>query len=359
MLSIVIEHTSNLGPSVFSSSFSPYWAYLTSIQLVKFGTIAFFIIAGFLFSEKSGNYEFFGYLKRRFDNIFKPWLIWSLVFLVLLVSGTAIKAFITGVSFNLILSGIWWGVKTVYLHSNYWFIANFFFCTTVLLLSKNVLKSWWFGFVLFLSTCFYSVNVYTEWIMPQHTTAIFGFVFFYWLGVQLNIHLKSIESFIKRISYKWFAFSTSILLFIAVYDAAFLHTLNSVDPMNSLRLSNILFSINVFLLLFKVRRFNWLNTLNPRKTTYGVFLIHYILVYFLLPLVTNVANGSQIQQLSIIEMYKYQFTRFIIVYLLSMVIVNLFLYSKFSWIIGIKADKKAVPQATKQEDLVILETEAA
>ena len=72
MLSIVIEHTSNLGPYVFVQGFTPYWAYLTSIQLVKFGTITFFIIAGFLFAEKSGDYQFFGYLKRRFDNIFKP-----------------------------------------------------------------------------------------------------------------------------------------------------------------------------------------------------------------------------------------------------------------------------------------------
>ena len=183
MLAIVTEHTSYLGSYVYTQESSPYWAYLTSIQLVKFGTIAFFIIAGFLFAENSGRYEVFDYLKRRFENIFKPWLIWSLTFFTLLTIGTAVKALVEGESLRLIISGLWWGLKTVYLHSNYWFIMNFFFCMTVLLLSKSVLQSWKFGLFLFSLTSFYSINVYAEWITPQHTGASFGFVFFYWLGV--------------------------------------------------------------------------------------------------------------------------------------------------------------------------------
>lgn len=362
MLAIVTEHTSYLGSYTYTSSSSPFWAYLTSIQLVKFGTIAFFIIAGFLFAENNGNYAFFDYLKRRFDNVFKPWLIWSLVFLILLVGGTAINAFYTGVPFRLVLSGIWWGVKTVYLHSNYWFIANFFFCTTVLLLSKEILKSWLFGLGLFLLTSFYSINVHTEWIIPQHTTAIFGFVFFYWLGVKLNEHLNTIERFIKQTSSHWFILATGLTLFIAVQEASFLHTQKSVDPINTLRFSNIIFSVTVFLLLLKIRHFNWLSILRPRKTTYGIFLIHYILLIFFLPVIMDTMSESQIQQFSIMDMYKYQFTRFFLVYSLSFALVVILGRSKFSWVIGIKSSKKPFvkPQSKAQEQsIVILETEAA
>lgn len=347
MIAIVTEHTSFLGSYVYNPESSPYWAYLTSIQLVKFGTIAFFIIAGFLFNDNSGRYDVLEYVKRRFDNIFKPWLIWSLAFLFILTIGTAAKAIITKEPIHMIIAGIWWGVKTVYLHSNYWFIMNFFFCTTVLLLSKSIIRSWWFGAALFLMTSFYSVNVYTEWIMPQHTTAIFGFVFFYWLGVQLNIHYEKLELLINKTSSKWFILVTAMALFFAVQEASYLHTLKRVDPINTLRVTNVIFSIAVFALFLKVKNFNWLGFLQPRKTTYGIFLIHYILVFSALPLFMGVYDFKIVQKFSIAEMYQYQCTRFLIVYILSFLIVQTLNKSNYSWIIGTKTSK--VPVTNTEE----------
>lgn len=361
MLAIVTEHTSYLGPYIYTQNDSPYWAYLTSIQLVKFGTIAFFLIAGFLFAENKDNYSVFEYLKRRFDNVFKPWLIWSLAFLFILTIGTLLKALYYGVAFKLILSGLWWGIKTVYLHSNYWFIVNFFFCTTVMLLSKKIIKSWVFGGVLFLLTCFYSINVHTEWIVPQHTTAIFGFVFFYWLGAQVSIYLERIQKTIKATSSYIFVLAVGISLFLAVQEASHLYTLNRIDPINTLRFSNIIFSISVFLLLLKVKNFNFLGFLQPRKTTYGIFLIHYILVTHFLPVVLGKLDSVILQKFSIMEMYKLQFTRFLIVYVLTYVIVRMLYTSKYSWVIGVKVKEKPTlqPQHVAQERSLALETEAA
>lgn len=362
MLAIVIEHTSYLGPYVYTQESSPYWAYLTSIQIVKFGTIAFFIIAGFLFTENSAYYSVQEYLSRRFDNIFKPWLIWSLAFLALLTGGTLLQAIWQGESFMIILSGLWWGTKTVYLNSNYWFIINFFFCTTVLLLSKKVMHSWQFGLLLFLLTSFYSVNIYAEWVMPQHTTAIFGFVFFYWLGVQLNLHLKTIKKAISRTSHHWFILAAAIALFIAVHEASYLYSLEKADPINTLRFSNILFSIAVFALLLKIKNLSFLSFLQPRKTTFGIFLIHYILVFSFLPFVMGNPDKSLIQQFTVMDMYKYQFSRFFIVYILSFVMVQSLNKSRFSWIIGARAHKKPVSETQPVQAAqrsIAFETEAA
>jgi probable poly-beta-1,6-N-acetyl-D-glucosamine export protein len=362
MLAIVTEHTSYLGSYVYTQESSPYWAYLTSIQLVKFGTIAFFIIAGFLFAENSGRYEVFDYLKRRFDNIFKPWLIWSLTFLTLLTAGTAIRSLSEGESLRQIVSGLWWGVKTVYLHSNYWFIMNFFFCMTVLLLSKHHLRSWKFGLFLFSLTSFYCVNVYTEWISPEHTAAIFGFVFFYWLGVQLHFHYKTVETKLKSISGYWLIALTAVTLFLSVQEASYLYGLKKVDPINTLRISNIIFSVAVFAMFLKVRSFRWLNFLQPRKTTYGIFLIHYILVAAFLPVVLGELGTAAIQKFTILDMYKYQFTRFFTVYILSFAMVQLISRSSYSWIIGIKTARKPAVlevQEPSVERSIALKTEAA
>ena len=360
IIAIVIEHC--LIPSnILTKSDVSYWPYILGAQAFKFGTIAFFLIAGFLFAEHKDQYGFFDYLKRRFDNIFKPWLIWSLTFLLVLTGGSVVNSLISGVPFRIILSGLWWGIKTVYLHSNYWFIMNYFFCTTILLLSKKVLQSWKFGLVLFLLTCFYGVNVYTEWIVPHHTTAIFGFIFFYWLGIQLNFYIRPIQKFIDNTSSLVIILITTFTLFIAVGEFSYLQSLNKIDPNNTLKFTNILFSITIFLAFLKIKSFNWLAFLQPRKTTYGIFLIHYILVATLLPIIFGKENLGVIKNFSVIDMFIYEVSRFLIVYISSFTLVQLIGRSSFSWLIGSNRPKKPI-QIPAQESLefeIRLKTEAA
>lgn len=365
MLSIVTEHTSYIGSYVYTPDSATFWAYLTSIQLVKFGTISFFIIAGFLFAENSERYSASDYLKRRIHNVVKPWLFWSLAFLSILAIIPALIHLNSGVSLPLAISTVWWGVKTVYLHSNYWFIINFLFCTVVLLLSKKVIRSWKFGFALFLMTGFYSINVYTEWIMPLHTMAIFGFVFFYWLGIQINIHLSKIDDFISRISRRWFVALIAFAVFLGVQEAAYLYSVKSIDPINTLRISNIFFSLSAFALILRVKNFDWLSFLQPRKTTYGISLIHYILVFSFLPLVMGEMDIRTLASFSIMDMYEYQFTRFFLVYTLTFVAVKALQSSNLSWMIGLKKPEKVVSetfppiQVAAQERRIGVETEAA
>jgi hypothetical protein len=137
--------------------------------------------------------------------------------------------------------------------------------------------------------------------------------------------------------------------------------MGKTDPNNTLKFSNMLFSITIFLAFLKIKNFNWLSFLQPRKTTYGIFLIHYIIVAAILPLVFAKEYNQTIKSFSVIEMFQYEVSRFLVVYLLSYGLVQLIGRSQFSWLIGGHNQSKKPVQQAQQEavELKILKTEAA
>jgi hypothetical protein len=206
----------------------------------------------------------------------------------------------------------------------------------------------------------YSLNVYTEWFIPHHTTAIFGFIFFYWLGIQLNYHINLIQRFVDNTSSLVLVLITALSFFIAVQEFSYLQILKKMDPNNTLKFSNILFSITIFVAFLKIKNFSWLSILQPRKTTYGIFLIHYILVATLLPLIFGKENFEVIKNFSILEMLTYEIGRFLIVYTLTFILVQFIGKSQFSWLIGIKHSIKPVQKPAQSVELELeLKTEAA
>jgi hypothetical protein len=109
--------------------------------------------------------------------------------------------------------------------------------------------------------------------------------------------------------------------------------LHSIDPYNTLRLSNILYSMCFFFLLLKIKNFKLAKYLKPRETTYGIYLIHYILVYSLLPLIFPSLRFG-INQLSYGEVWCYMAARLLIVYGLTFLIVTLLNKTRAKWLIG-------------------------
>jgi surface polysaccharide O-acyltransferase-like enzyme len=57
MISIVAEHSVSAGGYEFAYGSDKYWINIILIQLTKFGTIAFFLLAGFLIGEKFADYS--------------------------------------------------------------------------------------------------------------------------------------------------------------------------------------------------------------------------------------------------------------------------------------------------------------
>src|SRR5579863_5728328 len=58
----------------------PYGSLLRYVdQPFKFGTIAFFLVSGFLFGDRIDQYGSLEYFGRRLRSVFLPWLSWFLL----------------------------------------------------------------------------------------------------------------------------------------------------------------------------------------------------------------------------------------------------------------------------------------
>ncbi len=335
MMSIVIEHSISFDSAQYAPTDKlSIITFTTIVQCIKFGTIAFFLLAGFLIGEKFTTYTPLQYLKRRLDNTILPWIFWSLFFLGTMVLNDVISAYqfnhgqfepnYTARFFNYF--------KVIYLYSSYWFIPNFLICIGILLLFQRYLYSYWLGAGLLLFTVLYMFNIYYEWIEPRHSTAIFGFVFFLWLGAQFNKHLAGLEKWLDKTSvWMWVALSI-ITGIIGIQEILYLKP-HSIDAFNTLRASNILYSLCFFFLLLKMKNFKFINYLKPRETTYGIYLIHYIIVAMALPLIFPSLRFG-IKHLSYGEVWLYLPARFIIAYSITFVIVTLINKSRAKWLIG-------------------------
>ncbi|MFD0751509.1 acyltransferase [Mucilaginibacter calamicampi] len=279
MMAIVVEHS--IGSYNFTKGTDLYWAYIGFTQFAKFGTIAFFLLAGFLISEKFTDYTPAEYLKRRISTTFGPWIFWSLVYVLAMIINMAVKERIYHRG-DFTLINILNAIETVYLYTNYWFIINFLISISILLIFRRYVYSIYMGIILLCFTVFYAVNIHFEWIQTSHTTAILGFVFFLWMGAQLRKHWQQIEKWVSNLSYLAIFVAFVLTFSLSVYETYELSNF-SADYLNTLRFSNVLYSLVFFVLLLRIKTFPFTTYLKPRQTTYGIYLIHYILVSFLMP----------------------------------------------------------------------------
>jgi hypothetical protein len=336
MIFIVMEHATYFEPNVYL----PHggireFIYLLTIQFSKFGTVCFFLLAGFLIGDKFTDYTPSQYLKRRIDSTIWPWLFWSLCFIFLANYDIIVNQLILRqdpVEPNA-YKNLWESVTTTYLYTNYWFIPNFLFCISLLLIFKRYLYNYVLGGILLLFTIFYSVNIYFTWIRSSHTIAILGFVFFLWLGAQLNKNWGKVNMWLSKIPVGvWWALSVATLL-LSMGETKFLQSLNSTDPYNSLRFSNIIYSMCCFFLLLKFKTIKFIHYLKPRETTYGVYLIHYVILAMLLP---KIFDGFHIDVpgLPLPVILCYQLAKFFVVYSITLLVVMKLNKTRLKWMIG-------------------------
>ena len=337
IITIVIEHSYLYPKSTYFDVYSEQWIQALAMQLFKFGTITFYILAGFLIGDKITTTSSLGYLRRRFQGTFKPWLFWLVLFLVLRYINFFViyqkKGYVD--TFTEPFLGIFGELYYIVFDTSFWFILNFLGSISILLIFKKYLYSYKLGIFLLVCSLFYSVNLYYEWIISRHTTAILGFVFYLWLGVQMHKYYGTFQQWIKTQKIGVWTLLSVLTLIIACYESLYL--MNSgikVDPYNTLRVSNIIYSLVVFILLYKIGNLKWIENLNPRSTTYGIHLIHYIIIAQIFPMIFNPLGISGAENTSL-ELVGIQYIRFIIAYLSSYLLVYLINKSdKIKWIVG-------------------------
>jgi membrane-bound acyltransferase YfiQ involved in biofilm formation len=335
MIGIVFEHCTVIGHFNYLS-FSSSLFQASVMQFFKFATIAFFLIAGFLINHKFEEYTPLEYLKNRFKNTIGPWFFWVNVLMLLNIGAMLVKYYRQGSSAMTDNFFAYLGEQyylTVFF-SSYWFILNFLICISILLIFKKYIYKIWFGITLGCVSLFYSVNLYYEWIITSHTIAIFGFVFYLWLGVYMNKYYTEVSAFIKRVSIWYFLAFTAFFFLLADLEIILLKNRGVIDAYNTLRITNILYSLSFFLLLLKVGPISVLNKyLVPRKNTYGIYLLHMIIFLHLLPEIFRPLK-IDIDTISLIGGSFYSIIRLLVVYVLSLGLVMLIGRTKFRWSVG-------------------------
>jgi len=335
MIGIVLEHSPIVGNDIYSNNFDTFIG-ASFIQLFKFSTIAFFLIGGFLINYKFQEYNSLQYLKNRFKNTIKPWMFWVFIFMVLTIIDRYVAyrkggdGMIVTHFFQYLLELL----NHALFYTTYWFILNFLICITILLIFKKFLYKIWFGVILGCISVVYSINLYYGWFITLHSAALFGFIFYLWLGVYLNKYYDEVIVFLNKIPWYKILLLGAISFGLAIAESFKLLNLGSKDAYNTLRVTNIFYSFVIFAILLKIGNIKILQEkLQPRKTTFGIYLIHYLLISRFLPLIFQPLKLDY-EHFSIWTNTGILLIRFLITYSLSFILTSLILRTRLKWSVG-------------------------
>jgi fucose 4-O-acetylase-like acetyltransferase len=340
MCAIIFQHSFIVERSVLASDSGAYMLFFGLKVLAKIGSISFFAVSGYLLSAALERYTSKEYLNKRVKNIFKPYVLFVLIYLILDSAGAFFgKNQISELSE---LPGfVVQKISGILFFTSYWFIFNYFISVMILLALRKYLYRIELGLVFLLCTLTYSVNAHFEWFPPHHTTAFIGFTFFLWLGANLKRHEEAFWKFINNLSYGIIVPVVVVTFALDMFETKVLLMKDATVVDSSLKFTNILYALSVFILLAKAGQHISFKWLTPRDETYPLYLVHPIFLkiinYALLPMFPAVAafvwvkDASQVTWLVILV---YQIGWFVAIYLISLFTVKIILNSRLRWMFG-------------------------
>jgi len=319
MIAIVGVHTLPVWGSA-----PPPASYLQVIlvQMMKFGTIGFFLISGYLVGEGLTRGNPTSYFYRRLRSILLPWCVWSLVWFVIAYWGwrAAGDPNLQGAALHELVRQY---LTFVSVRSIYWFVPNFFVCLALVLWMYKRVPDHVQGPLFLAFSLFYGLNIYLKLVPVRHTSALLGYVFYQWLGLLTYKHRHTWSAWLERISWVHLAIFAAAAASTSLCEMHLLRKLE-FDEFNTLRISNQIFSLAMTLLIAKSRRTLFPRWLNVRSETFGIYLIHPILVQTFQTVFPRIpiavrsevgSNGTILILLSLIT--------FVATYLLSLMLTKL------------------------------------
>jgi peptidoglycan/LPS O-acetylase OafA/YrhL len=243
-------------------------------QTFKFGTIGFFLISGFLMGNRLQTSRPLDYLRRRVSSIVTPWLFWLMLFAGYSVIADLAHHRIHISSASGALTTSLREIENCVRRTSYWFVPNLFVGMSCLLLFRKHLKDLRFGAVLLAVNLFYVVNIYARWLPSSHTDATFGFVIYLWLGAWSALHMEEIKRGLTRVPLSVHLTLIALAGAAACAEINILQRIGVGDPINTLRLTNQIFSVLVVLLMMRSRVPTWPRFIDVPSQTYGLYLLH-------------------------------------------------------------------------------------
>jgi len=165
----------------------------------------------------------------------------------------------------------------------FWFVPNLIVGMICLLLCRRWIDDLRFGGILLAVNLVYVANIYAHWFGANHTQALFAFVFYLWLGAWSARHIAQVQLELARLP-AWFLPSLTLLMYAAAtLEAIFLLRVSRADPLNTLRITNQLFSVVIVLWMVRLKRASWPSAIDVPSTTYGIHLVHIFAIASLVP----------------------------------------------------------------------------
>jgi surface polysaccharide O-acyltransferase-like enzyme len=292
MISIVWVHTVGFWGTATTSV-----AYLQVIviQVMKFGTIGFFLISGYLLGEGLTRTSPSKYFYRRVKAVLVPWIFWSCVwFAFAMFQDPLLGGGLRGLELSLHELAQKY-LTFVFLRSAYWFIPNFFFCLALVLALYRRVPDYLQGAIFVACSVFYGVNVYLKVIPEGHTSALFGFVLYLWLGLIAHKYREVWGRWLEKISWGRLSIYAGVAVIFALGEIHALRKLGTADEYNTLRLSNQAFSVLVVMLIVKCKRPLFPRAIDVRGETFGIFLIHSILWQLFMTLRDRILDATRLE----------------------------------------------------------------
>ena len=279
MLSVVAFHCSQAVLDILKVGSPGFVMYFD--DCLKFGTVAFFLVSGFLLGSRFDSVSRFEFMGKRLRRVFLPWCLWFSIQVVYDIFGRTLNH---GAHFGFDLDTLLFVgrmAESAAFTTAFWFVPNLLLATFTLLLFRRFLRSPWFGFCLLAVTAFYTFNIYGQWLPTGHTVALFGYVFYLWLGAYLAQTNPWLTRFVSRLSMRFLILLALGSCIAALAETALLAHWAAAAVNNSLRFTNQIFSIAVVLLLMKLPGKATPAFVDVRRNMFGVYLSHILVVSIL------------------------------------------------------------------------------
>lgn len=326
MLGIVWAHTDALpryqNSFIYLQNIDHPEYFILLKQLFKFSVVCFFMISGFLLGGKITFDNPIQYFIRRVKTTLVSYLFAFSTFILIyflvfypIINGDFLR-----------IQSYPEAIYNTLFYTPYWFLPTYYIgLFTILIFSKHI-SSAKFGFLLFLITLFYT---YSSHIVPSlnigtHSTAIFAFVFYIWLGAYIN--RKGYVDKIKKIPTKILVGLVIITYFLASYTSYELLTIGNKFYSNNLRIFNQLYGVLFFVLMIKIcpgKPNFW--RLNPRKETFGIYLYHFYFVTLIYPILAYIGGklfNLDFENLGIYNLMFFSVLHFLMAYLFTLLFVK-------------------------------------
>ena len=338
ILAIVIRHTELF--EFDSSSLSMLETCL--IQARSFGVLLFFVTSGFLMSNwltrPAASPQ--AYWRTRLDQVSLPWVCWLGAFLVIHLGKLGLRGKLHWTNLpSLILNDIF--------YESYWFVPVLLFSLALLLPMRALWGSWKLGALFFCVTVVYAANQYLRWFPTSHTVALFGYLFYLWLGIQLHTHFARVQRWLANVSWFWVGGAALAGLTLVLAEGHHFLELGYYDAYSVLNPTNQIYALLVLVVLLKLRTRLVPSFIDVRKESYGIYLSHQAIASVgrgVIDLATGLPQHGPAFFDRVSEMVPSATGRILvwfgwcgIIYAASLLLTKGLRHSRWSWLVGIRA----------------------